>query len=73
MVFCRVCKCEISYLGWAKHVRMHKEKVEKHIGHFPTWQEVLVFFGIANDLKENWVKKHRTLSDFEAKAEDVVA
>lgn len=70
MTHCRVCNCDIGYLGWPNHVRKHKKKVEKHIGHWPTWKEVLEYFQIVprTDPDMKTTKPYQTLDDFFGKA-----
>ncbi|MDO9097218.1 MAG: hypothetical protein Q7U60_03750 [Candidatus Methanoperedens sp.] len=47
MVHCKICKCNIGYMGWANHVRMHKRAFERVHGRPPeNWQEVLEWYGV---------------------------
>jgi hypothetical protein len=47
MVHCKICECDIGYMGWANHVRMHKHAFERVHGRAPeNWREVVEWYGM---------------------------
>lgn len=72
-VHCKICKRDVGYMGWANHVRMHKNSFKRVQGRSPAnWQEVLEWYNVTTDKERSallkgrmWVKGATRLTDFD--------